>query len=190
MIMSDTTKATQSSPEPENKEPDSKESDSKDSKISELYDRFVESSREAFESGKEKTGEAWEKSMEVARKKLEETGEFSAEQGEAFKRYLRRDLEQTSDDIQHLGNEAKEILHPARLGAGALSTLAKFLNSAGDALNSLSKKAENALVYTSGEITAAGTLTCSSCGHKIQLKKTAVVPTCPECQGTSFRKGY
>ena len=178
--MSDTTRSTQST----------HESDSKDIKLSELYDRFVESSREAFELSKEKSGEAWEKSMEVARKKLEETDEFSAEQGEAFKRYMRRDLEQTSEDIQHLGQEAKEILHPARLGAGALSSLARFLNSAGDALTSLSKKAENALVYHSGEITAAGTLTCSSCGHKIQLKKTAVVPTCPECQGTSFRKGY
>lgn len=183
--MSDTTKSTQPTPDSE-----SKASESKDNKISELYDRFVESSREAFESGKEKTGEAWEKSMEVARKKLDETGDFGAEQGEAFKRYLRRDLEQTSEDIQRLGNEAKEILHPARLGAGALSSLARFLNSAGDTLTSLSKKAENALVYQSGEITAAGTLTCTSCGHRIQLKKTAVVPTCPECQGTSFRKGY
>ncbi len=178
--MSDTTKSTQSTPD----------SESRDNKISELYDRFAEYSREAFESGKEKTGEAWEKSMEVARKKLDETGEFTAEQGEVFKSYLRRDLEQTREDMQRLGKEAKDSLNPSRLGAGALSTLARFLNSAGDALTSLSMKAENALVYHSGEITAAGTLTCTSCGHKIHLKKTAVVPTCPECQGTSFRKGY
>lgn len=157
---------------------------------SDLYDRFVELSREAFDLSKEKGSEAWEKSMEIAREKLAATGEFSAEQGETFKRYLRRDLEQTGVDIQRLGKEAKDILNPARLGAGALSTLAKLLHSAGSALTSLSEKAENALEYKSGEMTAAGTLTCSSCGHKILLKKTSVVPTCTECQGTSFRKGY
>lgn len=36
----------------------------------------------------------------------------------------------------------------------------------------------------------AGTLTCSACGYKVQLKATSVVPACPACQGTRFRKGY
>jgi isocitrate dehydrogenase len=149
-------------------QPDQAENSAKAKKSSELYDRFVELSRDAFELSKEKGSEAWEKSMELAREKLSETGEFSAEQGEVFKRYLRRDLEQTRFDVQSLGQEAKEILNPARLGAGALSTLE----------------------YNSGEMTAAGTLTCLSCGHKIQLYKTSEVPTCTECQGTRFRKGY
>jgi hypothetical protein len=159
-------------------------------KSSELYDRFAELSRDAFELSKEKGSEAWEKSMELAREKLSATGEFSAEQGEAFKRYLRRDLEQTGIAIQRLGRDAKEGLNPARLGAGAISTLAKLLHSAGSALTSLSEKAESALEYNSGEMTAAGSLTCLSCGHKIQLKQTSVVPACEKCQGTRFRKGY
>jgi isocitrate dehydrogenase len=171
-------------------QPDQAGNSAKAKKSSDLYDRFVELSRDAFELSKEKGSEAWEKSMELAREKLSETGEFSAEQGEVFKRYLRRDLEQTRFDVQSLGQEAKEILNPARLGAGALSTLAKLLNSAGSALTSLSEKAESALEYNSGEMTAAGTLTCLSCGHKIQLYKTSEVPTCTECQGTRFRKGY
>jgi Zinc-ribbon containing domain len=181
MIMSDITKPEQ---------PDKTSDSDSAKKSSELYDRFVELSRDAFELSKEKGSETWEKSMEVAREKLSATGEFSAEQGEAFKRYLRRDLEQTGVDIQRLGKEAKESLNPSRLGAGALSTLAKLLHSAGGALISLSEKAENALEYKSGEMTAAGTLTCLSCGHKIQLNKTSEVPICTECQGTSFRKGY
>ena len=111
-------------------------------KSSELYDRFVELSHDAFELSKGKGSEAWEKSMELAREKLSATGEFTAEQGEAFKRYLRRDLEQTGVDMQRLGTEAKEIFHPARLGAGALSTLAKLLHTAGGGLISLSEKAE------------------------------------------------
>lgn len=155
-----------------------------------LYDRFAEKSREIFERSQEKGRDSWEKAMELAHQKMTEAGEFSAEQGEVFKHYLRRDLDQTLADMQQVGVEAKEHLHPARLGAGALSSLAKLLHAAGGALTSMSIKAEDALVYESGEITMAGSLTCASCGHKVQLKKTSVVPTCPACQGTRFRKSY
>lgn len=155
-----------------------------------LYDRFTEKSREIFESGQEKGHEAWEKAMEITREQMAAAGEFSIEQGEAFKRYLRRDLEQTVADLNQLGKEAKQNLHPARLGAGALSSLAKILHATGGALTTLSDKTEAALMYQSGEITMAGTLKCTSCNHKIHLTKTSVVPPCPACQGTKFRKGY
>lgn len=155
-----------------------------------LYDRFAAKSREIFDLGQEKGRDAWEKAMELAHQKMTEAGEFSAEQGDVFKRYLRRDLDQTVADLQQLGVETKEHLHPARLGAGALSSLAKLLHATGGALTKISASAEEALVYESGEITMAGSLTCLSCGHKIQLKKTSVVPTCPGCQATRFRKSY
>lgn len=154
------------------------------------YDRFVEKSRELFEKSQEKSREAWEKAMELARQQLSAAGEFSAEQGEAFKAYLRRDLDQTLEDMRELGEEAKDRLNPARLGAGALSSLARLLHASGHALSSLSEKAEDALVYRAGEITSAGTLTCLACGHKEHLKATDVVPACPVCQGKRFRKGY
>ena len=155
-----------------------------------LYDRFVEKSRNIYEQGKEKGAETWEKAMDLARQQMAAAGEFTAEQGNDFKRYLSRDLSQTMADMNQLGKEAKVSLHPARLGAGALSSLAKLLHIGGGLLSSLSEKTENALAYQSGEITMAGTLTCAACGNKIHLNKTSVVPVCPSCQGTTFRKGY
>lgn len=53
-----------------------------------------------------------------------------------------------------------------------------------------SEKAEAALEYTTGEVTTAGTLTCLACGQKVQLKSTGVVPPCPSCHATRYRKGY
>jgi isocitrate dehydrogenase len=155
-----------------------------------LYDRFAETTREIFGAGQEKGREAWEKAMESARERMTAAGEFSAEQGELFKRYLRRDLEQTGAEMRELGKGAKETLHPARLSAGALSSLSRLMNAAGQLLSELSARTEKTLEYESGEITMAGTLTCLSCGNKIQLKKTSVVPKCPNCEGTRFRKGY
>lgn len=128
--------------------------------------------------------------MDIARQQLTAAGEFSTEQGEAFKRYLIRDLHQTAKDMRNLGTEAKERLNPARLGAGALSSLARLLHAAGGAITALSNKAEESLIYKTGEITMAGTLTCTACGHKVQLKSTSVVPACPECQARGFRKSY
>ena len=166
------------------------ESDSAASRLSALYDRFAEKSREIFEQGQEKGVDAWEKAMDLARQQLSAAGEFSSEQGEAFKRYLIRDLHQTAEDMRNLGTEAKERLNPARLGAGALSTLARMLHAAGGAITALSNKAEETLLYKAGEVTMAGTLTCTACGHKILLKSTGIVPACPKCQGTGFRKSY
>lgn len=155
-----------------------------------LYDRFTERTRELFDAGQEKTKEAMEKAMETAREQLHAAGEFSAEQGEVFKKFMRRDLDQTAEDIATLGQEAREHLHPARLGAGALSSIAKLLEAAGATLQNLSHKAEDALHYKTGEITTAGTLTCIRCGQQLHLKRTAHVPPCPSCNGTQFRKGY
>ena len=155
-----------------------------------LYDRFVEKTNELFDLGQEKGEEAWEKAMEVAREQMATAGEFTAEQGELFKVYLRRDLDHTITDMRKLGVTAKENFNPARLGAGALSSLAKLLHATGSTLMTLSEKTEAALLYKTGEVTMAGTLTCTSCGKQMHLKKTSVVPPCSGCTNSTFRKSY
>ncbi|MEO8739815.1 MAG: hypothetical protein ABI537_08935 [Casimicrobiaceae bacterium] len=155
-----------------------------------LYDRFVEKSRQLFEAGQEKGRDAFDKAMDRAREQLSAAGEFSAEQGALYKKYMQRDLEQTAEDMRTLGKQAEERFHPSRVGAGALSSLAKLLHATGTAMTSLSRKAEGALAYMTGEVTTAGTLTCTSCAQTVQLKSTGRVPPCPKCHGTVFRKGY
>lgn len=154
------------------------------------YDRFVELSRELYEKGHEHGREAWEKAMELARQELTAAGNFSMEQGDAFKRYLRRDLDQTLADMRQLGVEAQERLNPARIGAGAISSLSKLFSAVGDTMMAWSEKAETALEFKTGEITSAGTLTCLACGQNVHLKSTGVVPPCPSCHATQYRKGY
>ena len=159
-----------------------------------LYDKFTEHVRELLETSQEKGKEAMdkavEKAMETAREQIAAAGEFSAEQGELFKNYMRRDLAQTQQDMMALGKEAKERLHPARLGAGALSSISRLLDATGSALQSLSRHTQEALTFTTGDITSAGTLTCTQCGQKVQLKHTTRIPPCPSCHATQFRKGY
>lgn len=154
------------------------------------YDRYVNLFREALETSQAKGREAMEASMAAAHENLVALGEISAEQGKQFREYLKRDLAQTSKDMEHLGEEAKERFHPARLGAGALAATAAAFKLFGEGLLNLSDRANDALVYNAGEITSAGTLTCLKCNAQTQLKKTTLIEACPQCGGTIYKKGY
>lgn len=44
------------------------------------------------------------------------------------------------------------------------------------------------LTFGTGDITSAGTLTCTGCGWTIQTTRTSILPACPHCGSTTFRK--
>jgi len=154
------------------------------------YDKLASKFNEIYLAGRERGREAMETALDKAQEQLTALGEFSAEQGQEFRQYLARDLDQTLTDAQKLGEQAKERLHPARLGAGALASLATMLELGSQALQALSDKTRASLTYKTGEMTTAGTLTCLACGQQVHLKHTGHVPPCPKCSGTQFRKGY
>jgi len=154
------------------------------------YDKYAEKFREVYQNSKIKTSESMEKALDSAREQLTDAGEFSSEQGRAFKEFLRRDIEQTSIHIKQLGSDAKEYLNLSRLGVGALASLSLLLDKAEDAVSFLREKTDKVLIFKTGEITSAGSLTCMDCGKSMQLKKTGHIPPCPKCANTKFRKGY
>jgi isocitrate dehydrogenase len=45
-----------------------------------------------------------------------------------------------------------------------------------------------ALTFRTGDITSAGTLACAGCGWTIITTRTSVLPACPQCSETAFRK--
>ena len=134
-------------------------------KLAQQYDKFSGKFNELYLTGKERGREAMSVALEKAHEQMMALGEFSAEQGAEMKKYLARDLDQTIADAQQLGEKAKEQLHPSRLGAGALASLATMLELGGNALITLGGKTKEKLVYKTGEITSAGTLTCQACGE-------------------------
>lgn len=159
-------------------------------KFSELYDKFAAKSRELYEAGVDKGHDAMQIALEKSREHMTALGELTAEQGRLFEAYMKRDLEQTVGEMNRLGEKAKEHLHPSRVGAGALSSVASMLQYGGDALWRLSKAADQALIYKTGEITSAGTLTCLNCLYEIHMKATDHISPCPKCRQTTFKKSY
>lgn len=159
-------------------------------KLEDQYDKLAKKFNELYLAGNERGREAMTEALDKARKQLTALEEFSEEQGKELKKYLARDLDQTLADAQKLGKEAVEHLNPARLGAGALASMAAALELTSQALHTMSDKARQSLTYKTGEITSAGTLTCQACKAEVHLKKTGHVPPCPKCSGTVFSKGY
>jgi isocitrate dehydrogenase len=45
-----------------------------------------------------------------------------------------------------------------------------------------------ALTFRTGDVTSAGTFNCAGCGWMIHTTRTAVLPPCPQCRETAFRK--
>ncbi len=160
------------------------------SQTAQQYDKLADEVIKLYLAGRERGRAALETAMDKASEQMTAMGEFSSEQGQVFRRYLTRDLDQTVADAQKLGEEARERMHPARLGAGALASLASVLEFTSQALHSLSDRTRQALTYKTGEMTTAGTLTCQACGQQVHLRQTGHVPPCPKCSGTAFSKGY
>ena len=44
------------------------------------------------------------------------------------------------------------------------------------------------MTFRTGDITTAGTLTCENCGWTIVTTRTTLLPACPQCAETHFRK--
>lgn len=165
-------------------------SEQEKAKLAQQYDKLASKFKELYLAGKERGRESMTVALEKAHEQMTALGEYSAEHGAELKNYMARDLDQTIADAQHLGEEAKERLHPSRLGAGALSSLASALELTSNALHALSEKTKEKLTYKTGEVTSAGTLTCQACGQSIHLKVTGHIPPCPNCSGTQFNKSY
>ncbi len=151
------------------------------------YDQLAASFVDLFESGAEKSSAFAQTALEKARKQLTSAGTFSEEQGLKLKKFMERDFAHMASEMR---DEARDKLDPSRLGAGALSSISKLLRGAGSILSDVANRADRNLHCRSGEITSAGTLICSACGHEIHKKKTGRVPPCPKCHATEFKKSY
>lgn len=44
------------------------------------------------------------------------------------------------------------------------------------------------LAFRTGDITTAGSLTCENCGWTLATTRTTLLPPCPQCSQTTFRK--
>jgi len=114
-------------------------------------------------------------------------------------RHRREDLfDRMSTAFQELFGRAGEKTIEAL--DGALHAAARTLIDAGEVTEEAAERLANALrrdllhrenpevTFRSGEVTTLGTFSCVGCGWTIVTSRTTVLPTCPHCGETSYRK--
>lgn len=154
------------------------------------YEKLAAKAKEIFEDSKEKTVETFDKAVKTARERLEAAGELGKEEAEQLAGYLRRDIKAAMSQTEGLGDRLKESLDPGRLGSAFLGLTSTVLTTTGGAFSAWAQKADEALVFRTGEITGPGTLTCKNCGNEMHIKGTKRIPPCGKCHKTDFRKSY
>jgi hypothetical protein len=114
----------------------------------------------------------------------------------------RRELEQQFDRLM---GQFQELLTQA--GEASAEVFDKALDNATDLLVSAGEfTSENAqrmrqfirrdllqrdhpsMTFRSGDVSTAGTFACAGCGWTIVTDRTSVLPSCPQCGQTQFRK--
>lgn len=74
------------------------------------------------------------------------------------------------------------LVNAGEFTAGNAERLRQFLR------RDLLQRDHPALTFRTGDITTAGSLTCESCGWTLRTTRTTLLPPCPQCSATSFRK--
>lgn len=96
--------------------------------------------------------------------------------------------------IQEAGETTLSTFESALDNAcGGLVAAGEFTAETGERLRQylrrdLLQRDNPTLTFRTGDITSAGTLSCSGCGWTIVTSRTTVLPPCPHCSETAFRK--
>jgi hypothetical protein len=106
--------------------------------------------------------------------------------------------EQMFDQFQGILAQAGEITiatvdRALEAACNGLVTAGEFTAENGERLRQFIKRdllhRDNpALTFRTGDITSAGTLSCAGCGWTIVTNRTTVLPPCPHCSETAYRK--
>jgi len=158
--------------------------------IGEAYELMLERAMTDYRKAREKAGPVLHEFIDKARDTAIELGELTAEEADKLAGYLKRDLASAADHLAEAGDELKEWLgFEAELVKAEIFDL--FLKAADRTtleLQKMKEQAEQALHYSTGEITGPGTLVCEQCGEKLHFHKPGHIPPCPKCHATRFRR--
>jgi len=128
--------------------------------------------------------------IDTVRDEIEEVSDASKEELHLIGEYLKRDIHSAADSLKQTKKDFKEWL-PFEVELTESLLWDRIMDAADPTTLELEElKLENVELHT-GEITRPVQLVCTACGEIIDFPKTAEIPPCPKCKGTSFiRKSF
>lgn len=88
---------------------------------------------------------------------------------------------------------AQAFDHALDAACDALVAAGEFTAESGERLRQLLRRDllqrdHPTMTFRTGDITTAGTLSCAGCGWTLISSRTTVLPPCPQCNETAYRK--
>lgn len=160
-----------------------------DSPLIRLYHTLQDQLHHALDEGREQLPTLRQLIVET-KEKSAELGELTREEIEAVGNYLERDLEAAGNYLAETGDDLgrwfqmEEALIEDRLK----ELFRKMADPTRIALQQLDADARAAQRYQQGEVVGMGTLECTQCGEPIHFQEISVIPDCPACGNSTFRR--
>lgn len=161
-----------------------------DKKLEKAYQSMVKHTQEALSNFEEHTLPAIQEALAKAKEKAIELEELTEEEAEKIAHYLKRDIQAVGKELKTSGQELETLVKNdlILLGNKFWEMIASNVDESKIELFKFEKEFCHPVEYKTGEVTAAGTLVCNSCGHKIVVEKSRRIPKCPACKATVFSK--
>jgi predicted nucleic acid-binding Zn-ribbon protein len=159
-------------------------------RLAAAYNRMMERVRELMEDTEDKAIPTLEEGIRQAADKAVELGEITREEAEKIGGWIRRDMEEATHYLADGGREFADWLKfdIGQVEARLLDVLLSVADKTKLQLAAFERAMEAHHVYKSGEITGAGVLECQECGESLHFYATSIIPPCPKCGGTKFRR--
>jgi hypothetical protein len=141
--------------------------------------------------GRKRTGP---RSRALRASTLEQIGEVTGAERHRQEQMFDRLLGAFEGVIAQAGETTMAAIDTAlETACGALVSAGEFTAENGERLRQYIKRdllhRDNpAVTFRTGDITGAGTLSCAGCGWTIVTNRTTVLPPCPHCSETAYRK--
>jgi hypothetical protein len=125
---------------------------------------------------------------------LQQIGEVTGAERHRQEQMFDRLLGQFQDLIAQAGETTVDTVEKAlETASNGLVAAGEFTADTAERLRAyikrdLLQRDNPALTFRTGDITSAGTLSCAGCGWTIVTNRTTVLPPCPHCSETAYRK--
>jgi predicted nucleic acid-binding Zn-ribbon protein len=154
------------------------------------YRRMLERVRAAIGKAERDALPRLQHGIAEARDRAVELGELTREEAERVGEYLRRDVEDAATYLSETGLELKDWLRfdLELVEARLLDMFSSMVDETRLELDRIAAAAQAAETLEAGEVAGLGTLRCVTCGHELDFPQPGVIPPCPGCGATRFRR--
>ena len=154
------------------------------------YEEMLGRIHEAAETTEKKTVPWLRETLSGARDKAVELEELTREEAEKISRYVERDLHEAASFLAETGQEFRDWVNFdwRLMQSRMLEMFAGMADQTSEAIRGFAEQARAASEYRAGEVMAPGVLECTVCGETVELDVTGVIPACPKCNATTFRR--